>query len=174
MIAYFLDRSWKMIESASTTLPRGFRLIDKSESTKNVKSGTEVLELALTYSAGKGNYKRANKMAEPGNYIIYQLGSEYKCFTIIESEEDDTEHIFEIYAEDAGMDLLNEVCTDYTAVQSHSIQEYVRLFTVDSGFEIGVCEIPSSEQLVLNFQGEQTTTERLLEIAKEFDAELSY
>lgn len=174
MIAYFLDRSWKMIESASTTLPRGFRLIDKSESTKNVKSGTEVLELSLTYSAGKGNYKRANKMAEPGNYIIYQLGSEYKCFTIIESEEDDTEHVFEIYAEDAGMDLLNEVCTDYTAVQSHSIQEYVRLFTVDSGFEIGVCEIPSSEQLVLNFQGEQTTTERLLEIAKEFDAELSY
>lgn len=174
MIAYFLDRSWKMIESASTTLPRGFRLIDKSESTKNVKSGTEVLELSLTYSAGKGNYKRANEMATPGNYIIYQLGSEYKCFTIIESEEDDTEHIFEIYAEDAGMDLLNEVCTDYTAVQSHSIQEYVRLFTVDSGFEIGVCEIPSSEQLVLNFQGEQTTTERLLEIAKEFDAELSY
>lgn len=174
MIAYFLDRSWKMIESASTTLPRGFRIIDKSESTKNVKSGTEVLELSLTYSKGKGNYKRANKMATPGNYIIYQLGSEYKCFTIIESEEDDTEHIFEIYAEDAGMDLLNEVCTDYTAVQSHSIAEYVRLFTVDSGFEIGVCEIPSTEQLVLNFQGEQTTTERLLEIAKEFDAELSY
>ena len=163
-----------MIEAASTSLPRGFRIIDKSESTKNVVSGTEVLELSLTYSKGRGNYRRANKMAEPGNYIIYQQGSEYKCFTIIESEEDDTEHIFEIYAEDAGMDLLNEVCTDYTAVQSHSISEYVRLFTVDSGFEIGSCDIPETTQLAINFQGEQTTTERLLAIAAEFGAELSY
>ena len=174
MILYFLNRSWEMIEAASTDLPRGFRIIDKSESTKNVKSGTEVLELALTYSKGRGNYRRADKMATPGNYIIYQQDSEYKCFTIIESEEDDTEHVFEIYAEDAGMDLLNEVCTDYTATQSHSITEYVRMFTVDSGFEIGACDFPETTQLALSYQGEQTTTERLLAIAEEFGAELSY
>lgn len=186
MILYFLDRSWKMIESASTNLPRGFRVIDVSESTKSLKGGTEVLDLTLTYSTNNvstdaspteveyDNYARCEEMAEVGNYIIYSQDGYSKCFTIIESEETDTEHVFEIYAEDAGLDLLNEVCTHYTAVQSHSIAEYVRMFTVDSGFEIGECEIPSTEQLVLSYDGDQTTTERLLDIAEQFDAELSY
>lgn len=174
MIAYFLDRGWNMIEAASTSLPRGWRIIDKSESTKNVKSGTEVLELALTYFNGKGNYKRAALMTQPGNYIIYKQDSDYKCFTIIEAEETDEDHIFEVYAEDAGMDLLNEIVTHYTATESHSIADYVRMFTQDSGFEIGVCEIPDTEQLVLSYDGDQTTTERLLDIAEQFDAEISY
>ena len=95
-------------------------------------------------------------------------------YTIIEVEVDTKEQTVYLYAEDAGMDLLNEVCPAYEATANHDVAWYIKRYTADSGFEIGINEVPDLVKK-LKFASEQTATERLTEIAEGFGGfEISY
>ena len=87
---------------------------------------------------------------------------------------DTKEQTVYLYAEDAGMDLLNEVCPAYEATANHDVAWYIKRYTADSGFEIGINEVPDLVKK-LKFASEQTATERLTEIAEGFGGfEISY
>ncbi|MCB5813944.1 phage tail protein, partial [Lacticaseibacillus paracasei] len=95
--------------------------------------------------------------------------------TIMESSHDPLAGEDTFTAEDAGIDLINETVGPYKAPQAMGIADYISLFTNDSGFEIGLNEIPNLKR-TLEWTGESDTTlNRILSVATRFDnAELDF
>ena len=71
------------------------------------------------------------------------------------------------------MDLLNETVGEYKADKAYPASYYVEKFSDDSGFEIGINEV-SNYNRKLSWEGETTASERILSVATQFDAEVSY
>ena len=105
MILYFADRHMNVLGQASTELPKGLYISDDLK-TEEVEAGVATLEFTLNYTASTRN--DAKQYGSVGNYILRKNGDEQEFYTIITSEENISKQEVEIYAEDAGMDLLNE------------------------------------------------------------------
>ena len=171
MIIYFANRSMDIQGSASTGLPGGFTVVEDTK-TEEIETGVAVFECRIKFSPE--NRLRLEAMCEAGNYLLRSDGDLNEFYTIIEVEVDTKEQTVYLYAEDAGMDLLNEVCPAYEATANHDVAWYIKRYTADSGFEIGINEVPDLVKK-LKFASEQTATERLTEIAEGFGGfEISY
>ena len=169
MIVYFADRHMNILGNASTMLPEGLLIVD-DEKTEEIEAGVSVLELHIAYDAL--TREEVERCAVVGNYLLYQSGDEKSFYTIIETEADTKSREVMVYAEDAGLDLLNEIALPYTADKAYEIEHYVNKFAEDSGFEIGLNEVSGTKKLAWN--DEQTVTERILGVAGEFDAEIAF
>nr|DAH98076.1 MAG TPA: tail protein [Caudoviricetes sp.] len=170
MILYFADRHMNVLGQASTELPKGLYISDDLK-TEEVEAGVATLEFTLNYTASTRN--DAKQYGSVGNYILRKNGDEQEFYTIITSEENIFKQEVEIYAEDAGMDLLNETVGEYKADKAYPASYYVEKFSDDSGFEIGINEV-SNYNRKLSWEGETTASERILSVATQFDAEVSY
>lgn len=170
MIIYFADRKMHILGRASTNLPKGVRITDDLK-TEEVEVGVKVFECDLSYTSG--NQKTIKEWAKAGNYILRKNGEETEFYTIIDSENDSKDRIISIYAEDVGLDLLNEVVEPYEADQAYPITHYIERFSYDSGFEVGINEV-SNLSRKLKWEGEETATARILSVATQFDAEVKY
>jgi phage minor structural protein len=159
-----------VIGQASTELPKGLYISDDLK-TEEVEAGVATLEFTLNYTASTRN--DAKQYGSVGNYILRKNGDEQEFYTIITSEENIFKQEVEIYAEDAGMDLLNETVGEYKADKAYPASYYVEKFSDDSGFEIGINEV-SNYNRKLSWEGETTASERILSVATQFDAEVSY
>ena len=131
-------------------------------------------------STGVGTYEfsvdkignRELEKLEVGCYLIVKDGSKTRSFEVMRIEEDT--HSKNIYAEDAGLDLLGEQVPPYKADKSYPITHYIDEFTFDAGWEIGKNEIPSTTTRKLEWKGTDTATKRLRQLVGRFDAEISY
>lgn len=170
MILYFMDRHVNVLGQASTHLPEGLRVSDDLK-TEEVEAGVATLEFTLNYT--EKTRKEASRYGAVGNYILRKNGEEEEFYTIITSEENVIKQEVEIYAEDAGMDLLNETVGAYAADKAYPASYYVEKFSYDSGFEVGLNEV-SNLNRKLSWEGETTASERILSVATQFDAEVSY
>lgn len=171
MIIYFADRHMKILGQASTGLPSGF-VIRKDEKIEDTDTGVASFSCYITFEDSVR--LEAEAMAEAGNYLLRKNEDENEFYTIIDSEVDVEAHEIYVYAEDAGLDLLNEIADPYEATSAHPIAWYVEKWTEDSGFEVGINEIPNLTRK-LKWEGESTVTERLASVATQFDnAEISY
>lgn len=170
MILYFADRHMNILGQASTELPKGLYVSDDLK-TEEVEAGVATLEFTLSYT--DDTRKDATQYSTVGNYILRKNGDEQEFYTIITSEENIFKQEVEIYAEDAGMDLLNETVGEYKADKAYPASYYVEKFSDDSGFEIGINEV-SNYNRKLSWEGETTASERILSVATQFDAEVSY
>ena len=171
MIIYFANRSMEIQGSASTGLPGGFTVVEDTK-TEEIETGVAVFECRVKFDSE--NRLQLEAMCEAGNYLLRSDGDTNEFYTIIEVEVDTKEQTVYLYAEDAGMDLLNEVCPAYEATANHDVAWYIKRYTADSGFEIGINEVPDLVKK-LKFASEQTATERLTEIAEGFGGfEISY
>lgn len=170
MILYFMDRHMNVLGQASTHLPEGLRVSDDLK-TEEVEAGVATLEFTLNYT--EKTRKEASRYGAVGNYILRKNGEEEEFYTIITSEENVIKQEVEIYAEDAGMDLLNETVGAYAADKAYPASYYVEKFSYDSGFEVGLNEV-SNLNRKLSWEGETTASERILSVATQFDAEVSY
>ena len=170
MIVYFTDRRMNVLGTASTHLPHGM-CIENDIATDDVDAGGKTLEFTIAY----GRNKRAlvEKMTTPGNYILKNSDDEKGFYTVIDSDTDTKTRSVTVYAENAGLDLLNETATAYVNTTSHPIAYYVDKFAYDSGWVIGINEI-SDRSRALSWDGESSVTERLLSIATQFDAEIGF
>lgn len=106
-----------------------------------------------------------------GCYLFVVDGDLTRCFEITRIEEDHNTKI--ITAEDAGLDLLGETVLPFKSEESQSLAYYVSKFIFDSGWELGVNEV-SDLKRKLEFEQYDTTTKRLRDLAKRFDAEIIY
>ena len=158
----------EILGQASTHLPKGL-IVSNDKKTVEVEHGTKVFEFEIDYT----DRAEAEAMTQPGNYILRADGEEKEFYTIIDSDVDVTGRVITMYAEDAGLDLLNEIVGDYTASSAMTIASYVSAFIGDSGFEIGINEV-SNLSRQLEWTGESTVTERLQSLAAQFGAELSF
>lgn len=170
MILYFADRHMNILGQASTELPEGLYVSDDLK-TEEVEAGVATLEFTLNYTVN--TRKDAAQYSTVGNYILRKNGDEQEFYTIITSEENICKQEIEIYAEDAGMDLLNETVGEYKADKAYPASYYIKKFSDDSGFEIGINEV-SNYNRKLSWEGEATASERILSVATQFDAEVSY
>lgn len=180
MIIYFADRAMNILGSASTGLPKGL-MITNDKKTEEISEGVAIFECNLDYNFVNPDEDEeqevdVKKLAAVGNFILKQGAdsSEVEVYTIIDSTIDPIQKDASIYAEDAGLDLLNEVVGTYTADKAYSIDYYINKFAYDSGFEIGINEV-SNLTRKLSWDGEATATERLLSVATQFDnAEIEF
>lgn len=171
MIIYFADRKMQILGQAATEIPQGFRLFDDLK-VEDVDSGVASFECSILFN--KENRLELVEMTKAGNFILRKYDDENELYTIIDTELDVSKQTIEIYAEDAGLDLLNEVAQKYEATEAHPIAWYINKWIEDSGFEIGINEIPDLTR-TLKWTSEETVTKRLDSVATEFDnAELSY
>ena len=171
MIVYFANRKMEILGQASTNLPKGI-VIKEDNKAEEIDVGVATFECRITYS--DETRAVAEQWTEAGNYILRSNGDEKEFYTIINTEIDTKEQDIYIYAEDAGMDLLNEIlkASDENSTEQ-TCTEYVEDAIYDSGFEIGINESDDSVKKLLEFD-EQTASERILDIMKEFELEVSY
>ena len=180
MIIYFADRAMNILGSASTGLPKGL-MITNDKKTEEISEGVAIFECNLDYDFANSNKDEkqevdVKKLAAVGNFILKQSADDGKAevYTIIDSTIDPIQKDASIYAEDAGLDLLNEVVGKYAADKAYNIAYYINKFAYDSGFEIGINEV-SNLTRKLSWDGETTATERLLSVATQFDnAEIEF
>lgn len=171
MIIYFADRRFNVLDQASTLLPDGLIVSDDLK-TEDVETGVATFECRMPFDSKTRN--RVKACTEVGNYILRNHNEENEYFTIIDSEWDEKNREVYIYAEDAGLDLLNEIVGGYAASEAKPISHYIEQFAYDSGFEIGINEIENLTRK-LSWDGEETITARLASVATQFDnAEISY
>lgn len=180
MIIYFADRAMNILGSASTGLPKGL-MITNDKKTEEISEGAAIFECNLDYNFVNPDEDEeqevdVKKLAAVGNFILKQGAdnSEVEVYTIIDSTIDPIQKDASIYAEDAGLDLLNEVAGAYAADKAYNIAYYINKFAYDSGFEIGINEV-SNLTRKLSWGGEDTATKRLLSVATQFDnAEIGF
>ena len=171
MIVYFADRKLNILGQASTRLPQGLMVTDDTKD-EDVESGVAVFECEFAFA--RDTRAKVEACVKAGNYILRKHDDETEFYTIIDSEIDIKKQTAFVYAEDAGLDLLNEVVGPYEADQAYSIDHYVEKFAYDSGFEIGINEAEGLTRL-LTWDGEDTVTARLASVAKQFDGcEISF
>lgn len=172
MILYFANRKMEILGHASTELPEGFVIVD-DEKTEEIDTGVASFECTIAYD--KSNRNQLETMTETGNYILRSNGSEQEVYTILDAEVDSKNKEILVYAEDAGLDLLNEIVGAFTAQGTHTAEWYIKYFLGDSGFEIGINEVSADTTRTLSWDGESTITERLASVATQFGGfEISY
>ena len=171
MIIYFGDRHLNILGQASTGLPDGLKIVSDLK-TEDIETGVASFECSIAYD--RNTWDKVAKCCDAGNYILRKNGNSDEFYTIIESEVDTKNQEVNIYAEDAGLDLLNEICVAYEADKDYPISHYIEKFAYDSGFVIGINEV-SDMSRKLKWEGESTATERIASVATQFDhCEISY
>lgn len=171
MIIYFADREMQVRGHASTNLQKGY-VIKEDLKTEDVETG--VASFSCRVGFDETNRLALEEMANAGNYLLRSNEDENEFYTIIDVEIDTKNKDVYIYAEDAGLDLLNEIAGEFEATEANTAEWYINKYIVDSGFEIGINEI-SEDPKKLKWEGEDTVTARLASIATQFgDYEISY
>ncbi len=171
MIVYFADRQINILGQATTELPEGLTVIEDLK-TEDVETGVAVFECKIPF--GKKTRTAVEACTEVGNYILINDDGENELYTIIEAEIDTKNQEVYIYAEDGGMDLLNEICGAYEAKEAYPVDHYINKYAAGAGFQIGVNEAASLTRK-LSWDGESTAAERIASVATQFDGcEVSY
>ncbi|MDM7525425.1 phage tail protein, partial [Lacticaseibacillus paracasei] len=169
---YFADRKSNILGVGSTD-GKGEWRIDNDIETQSVDNRPAV-ELSLDIKFTTDQEQAVNEMAKATNFILYQDEEGNGHQMVIESvEHDSLGHIHSIVASDAGNDLINETVGAFKADKPYTIADYITRFTNDSGWEIGINEFPDNVR-TLEWTDEATSLARIIAVAKDFDAVLSF
>lgn len=173
MIIYVANRKMDILTTASTQLTNGYRITDDSY-LEEVDSGLTTFEFVVAFDLEQ--QRDAEELFAVGNYVLRKgLNDRTHCFTIIDQRTDTSTREIEIHCEDAGgVDLLNDVMPAFISVEPQRIEWYMNYWLYDSGFEIGVNEIPDMLRAIY-WDSEATAAERIASTATQFDnAEVDY
>lgn len=171
MIVYFADRKLNILGHASTELPGGLVISDDWMG-GDVETGVSLFEFKIPFD--DETREDVEAYTAVGNYVLRSHDGENGFFTIIDTETDTKKQTVYVYAEDAGMDLLNDVFGKYEADKAYPISHYIDMYASGSGFVIGKNEA-SSLTRKLTFDGEATASARIASVATQFDGcEVSY
>lgn len=169
---YFADRKSNILGVGSTD-GKGEWRIDNDIETQSVDNRPAV-ELSLDIHFTNDQEQAVNEMAKATNFIMYQDEEGNAHQMVIESvDHDSLGHIHSIVASDAGNDLINETVGAFKADKPYTIADYITRFTNDSGWEIGINEFPKNVR-TLEWTSEESSLARIIAVAKDFDAVLSF
>ena len=170
---YFTDRKFNLLGVASTEGSTDISLANE-EDKLSIEDSVRTLAGSLFY--GPESRSKAESMSALGNYVLYKDESGRSVWTtIMEINNDPLAGECVFLAEDAGVDLINELVGPYTADKAYPIASYISRFTADSGFKIGVNEISNLSRKLEWESDESTALARILSVATQFDnAELEF
>lgn len=169
---YITDRKFALQDIVSTNGSTTFPVISATDVvTLETSSRRMTMELSFN-SATTGLIKERVKV---GNYVLFKdLNGKFIWMTILKVTHNPLTRVRTLECEDAGLDLLNETVADYKADKAYNIKYYIDKFTWDSGFTIGVNEIPNLTRK-LEWEGTATALERIQSVATQFDnAEIEF
>lgn len=171
MIIYFADRHLNILGQATTHLPEGVKVLDDLK-TEDIETGVAIFECDIHFD--KKTRAKVEEWAEVGNYILRSSDNEGELYSIIDAKIDTKKQKAYIYAEDNGLDLLNDLAEAYSADKPYPISHYINLYASGAGWTIGINEVEGLTKQ-LTFDSEQTASARLLDIAEAFNnCELSF
>lgn len=108
---------------------------------------------------------------EIGCYVFLNDNNNVSVFEITLIDEDNDKKT--LYCDGIGLDLLNEEIEPYKADGSYPITRYLERFLWDSGWEVGINEIPNRMRK-LEWEGISNAKKRLQELSGRFDCELDF
>lgn len=106
-----------------------------------------------------------------GCYVFVIDGTQTRGFEIVSIEQDNDSKTF--YCEDGGLDLLGETVWPLDGT-SRTLKEYFAAASLDSGWEIGVNDVPDNSKRSIKVESFETAVKRMRRLAKAFDVELSF
>lgn len=171
MIIYFCDRQLNILGQATTELPSGYRISDDNL-VEDVESGVNSFECVITWTDATRTDLSSSIVA--GNYILKSGSSDdnyNSLFQIIETESDTKAQSIRLYAEDAGLDLLNTQCSEAT-LQNKTIAQMLAYF-LPADWTINIQDAPSTTK-TNTWDGESTCTERIRSVVGLWGCELYY
>lgn len=169
MIIYFCDRQLNILGHASTELPQGIR-ISQDRTVEDVETGVNSFECILTWDDDTRSDIEQGIVA--GNYILKQSDTAYdSLYQIVETESDTKEQEISLYAEDAGLDLLNTLCPAVT-LENKTITQMLTYF-IPNDWSVNVQDAPSTTKSN-TWDGTSTCTERLRSVVGLWNCELYY
>ena len=173
MMIYFADRDLNILGNASTQLPDGFR-ISQDQTVEEIDTGVNTFSCVISYT--QDDRADLEPMVAEGNYILKQSArgdddNAYDAvYQIIEVECDTNAQEYQVYAEDAGLDLLNTLCPAVSL--SGNVWQMMNWF-LPSNWTINLIDAPISTK-TYTWDGESTCTERLLSVAGLWGCEIFY
>lgn len=149
-------------------------VLNRARETLATTSGIYDDKHTLTLDAGSSSYEfkisksdEASRYMDSGNYVVLQDDDgKTWLFTILDYEE--TQYTKTVYAEDAGIELLNKACDVWKSSGPHSFEYYFNLVTSGTPWKLGVNQLAGLER-TLKYEGRDTGLGRLLSILKGFD-----
>lgn len=173
MIIYFADRELNILGHASTTLPAGYRISDDL-TTESVETGVNTFHCVISYT--EETRAELEDAVQVGCFILKQSETGDSdniydsLYQIIETEFDTKSQEITLYAEDAGLDLLNTQCSAVTL--TGNINTMMRYF-LPSDWTLNLIKTPTNTR-TYEWDGDSTATERLMSVANLFGCELYY
>ena len=171
MIIYFCDRQLNILGLATTELPSGFR-IKEDLTTEDVESGVNTFEATVSWK--DDNRADLESYIQAGNFILKSGKNDdnyNSLFQIIDTDEDSKAQEIRLYAEDAGLDLLNTQC-GAVKLENKTITQMLAYF-LPNDWTINVQDAPTTVQSN-EWDGTSTCTERLRSVVGLWDCELYY
>jgi len=198
MILYFMDRSKHILGNASTVLGGTYIVVDDTKK-EDVDAGVSSFEGRIFFQ--EADRLNITELVKGGNIILRYDGDEYKrndtinkddqtttqtiqshfkingfkdVFTIVETEVNTQEQTIYFYAEDGGLDLLNDLASPLSGT-NRGIEYYVTATLQGTGFGLkNHISDPDMQTLSLNWDNSQPVIQRLKEIASKFEYEFSF
>lgn len=170
MIIYFCDRQLNILAHATTVLPAGNRILD-DKTVEDVETGVNSFECSIAWDAG--TRQEVENAVQAGNYILKKGNNDGydSLYQIIETEDDTLAQEVSLYAEDAGLDLINTLCPAVT-LSNRNITQMLSYF-LPNDWLINVQDAPNTTQ-TYKWEGESTCTERIRSVVGLWNCELYY
>lgn len=191
MILYFANRDFVVQGLASTNNDSKY-VITADKKVESIANHVCTFEADISFL----NEDRVaiEQLIAPGNYILrydeptsktaknsegliaeaYSSNNVTDCFTIIETEIDTYDGVISIYAEDLGLDLLNDLVYSYTPSTSMTVSGYINKTLEKTGFTVSDDSDTLPVKKYLAWDSSSTITERLNSIADAFECDIFY
>lgn len=176
MIIYFADRNLNITGLASTSLPGGFRIMEDM-TTEELDSGVNVFTCRIGYN--DSSRMELENAVTVGRFILKSSGTAFNdkentydsLYQIIETEFDTNSQELYVYAEDAGLELINKVVPESTQTDK-TLKQMLQAF-VPSDWTLNLVGTPAGTK-TYTWDGENTATERINSVAALFECEVYY
>lgn len=195
MILYFMDRSLKVIGTASTELT-GSLIVSSDTKTEDVDTGSSTFECDVIFSpenrlsveeiVAVGNVvmrydpsdisRESNSTAKPEEQVSTRrtINGFHDVFTIIETTVDTQDSSVNFYAEDGGLDLLNDLAYAYSG-SNLPYSSYVNQALSRTEFVLrDSVSTSDAKTKTLEFKQTDNVLARLQDIASSFEYEFSF
>jgi len=176
MIVYFADRGLNILGLASTSLPGGLRIVEDN-TVEEIDSGVNTFTCRIAYDTHTRS--ELEDAVQVGTFVLKSGSRAFSdaenvydsLYQILETEFDTESQEVYLYAEDAGLELINKVVPASTQTNK-TIAQMLSAF-VPNDWTLNLNGCPSGTK-TNTWDGENTCTERINSIAGLFDCEVYY
>ena len=176
MIIYFADRGLNILGHASTELPGGLRIVEDN-TVEEIDSGVNTFTCRIAYTDQTRTDLESS--VQVGMFVLKSGSRAFdseenvydSLYQILETEFDTESQELYLYAEDAGLELINKVVP--ASEQTNKTLAQMLSAFVPGDWELNLNGCPTGTK-TYTWDGENTCTERINSVAGIFDCEVYY